>query len=195
RPPQASGDDLVRRLAEGRGDAHGRDVPEAGQVVQAAAADDADGGCVGHESVVYHFRIGRSTMADDIDRLQSDGRHAEAAAAGAERGEHARAAAISERIWDFTRAAAEARLAGDLRAALRNLLDARSLDAAAALGRELAGAGQARAAAETFEARRVWDQAGAPWGEAGGDERAAGARPRGRPPRAGARAPARPGRP
>ncbi|HKA91621.1 MAG TPA: protein kinase [Haliangiales bacterium] len=118
-------------------------------------------------------------MADDIDRLQSDGRHAEAAAAAAERGEHARAAAIYERIWDFTRAAAEARLAGDLRAALRNLLDARSLDAAAALGRELAGAGQARAAAETFEARRVWDQAGALWEQAGDDERAAGAFQRG----------------
>ncbi len=118
-------------------------------------------------------------MADDIDQLQRDGRHAEAAAAAAERGEHARAAAIYERIWEFSRAAAEARLAGDLRAALRNLLDARRVDEAAALGRELAAAGEARAAAEVFETRRVWDQAGALWEHAGDDERAAGAYGRG----------------
>jgi len=117
--------------------------------------------------------------ADDIETLLQAGRHAEAAERLAAAGAHGRAAAIYERIWDFARAAAQARLAGDLLGALRNLVDARSLDEAAALGKALAGAGRGVAAAEIFAARRVYDQAGALFAQAGDDERAAAAFGRG----------------
>src|SRR5262245_13858158 len=99
---------------------------------------------------------------DDVDKLLGEGRHAEAAARARAAGELSRAAGIYERIWDFRAAAECAREAGDLRAALRNLLDARAVDEAQAVAADM----EPRDAAEILENRRAYDLAGALWEKA-----------------------------
>ena len=99
----------------------------------------------------------------DIDALLGAGKYAEAAAELRRLGDLDRAQALYEKIWDFRAAAEVARERGDRPALLRLLLDAKDFAEAGRVGHELlAGttAEQARAA-EVYERRRMWAEAGA----------------------------------
>jgi len=115
-----------------------------------------------------------STQPDPIASLLEAGRHAEAARTARAAGDPARAARIYAQIWDFRRAASCALEAGDRPAALRHLVDARAIDDALALARQMAASpDEARAAAEVLVEKRLHDPAAALFEGLGDDERAA----------------------
>ena len=99
----------------------------------------------------------------DIDALLLAGRYPEAAAELRRLGELERAQGLYEKIWDFASAAEVARERGDRPVLLRLLLDAKDLAAAARVGQELLSAapGEQTRAAEIYERRRMWAEAGA----------------------------------
>jgi eukaryotic-like serine/threonine-protein kinase len=111
----------------------------------------------------------------DIDSLVREGRYQEAALAARAAGDFARARELFEKIWEFRDAAECAQAAGDRRGALRNLIEARELDRAAELAREMTALGpdDARAAAEIYEQRRLYGDAAAILEALGDVERAA----------------------
>src|SRR5262245_50225262 len=113
-------------------------------------------------------------MTSDVDALVRAGKYLEAAQAARETGDHARARDLFEKSWEFRAAAECARAAGDQPGALRNLLEVRALDEAAALAREIVTAGPeaARVAAETYAAKRFHGEAAAIFESLGELERA-----------------------
>ncbi len=98
----------------------------------------------------------------EIQALLEAGKHAEAAAALRAAGDLERAQDLYEKIWDFARAAEVARERGDRPALLRLLLDAKQIAEARQVGQALLSAapGEQTRAAEVYERRRMFAEAG-----------------------------------
>jgi eukaryotic-like serine/threonine-protein kinase len=123
---------------------------------------------------MYHDMIREGMAADDpIEALIAAGRHAEAAAALEAKGDLARARALYERIWAFPAAARCAEKQGDLGAAMLAWIDARRPEEARRVARGLEGIEGARRAAEIWEQKRAWGDAGSARARLGEHEAAA----------------------
>src|SRR5262249_43707298 len=123
--PQPPDHELVGGITEWRGERDLLDRGEPFDLVQAGAADDADGACL-HRARAYH-----TLAAMDIETLIAQGKYAEAAAEARRTGDLVRAQQLYERIWDWRGAAAVARERNDRPELLRLLLEGREFAEAA----------------------------------------------------------------
>jgi eukaryotic-like serine/threonine-protein kinase len=99
----------------------------------------------------------------DIETLIALGKYGEAAAEARRHGDLGRAQQLYERIWDWKSAADVARERGDQPDLLRLLLDARDFVEAARVGEAMHHAAEPEQlrAADVYERRRMWAEAGA----------------------------------
>src|SRR5262245_33822915 len=98
----------------------------------------------------------------DLETLIAQGRYQDAAEEARRQGDLGRAQQLYEKVWDFQNAAAVARERGDRPELLRLLLDGRDFAEAARVGESLQSAapGEQLRAAEVYERRRMWSEAG-----------------------------------